>query len=186
MNVNASKLPAVLIFEPRVFRDARGYFMESFNENRYRDAGVKEKFVQDNISASNGPVMRGLHYQLKNPQGKLVSVLRGKVLDVVVDIRRGSPQFGQWIAEELSAENNKQIYVPPGFAHGFCVLSDEVIFHYKCTDYYNPQDEYGILWSDADLNIAWPQSTNFTLSGKDSQLPLLKDIPPAELPSFSA
>lgn len=184
MNIINTKLPPVLMIEPKTFKDGRGLFMEMYNENRYLAAGIAEKFVQDNLSHSKGPVVRGLHYQLKNPQGKLVSVLRGKVLDVVVDIRRGSPHFGQWIAVELSGENNKQIYIPSGFAHGFCTLSDEVIFHYKCTDYYNPQDEYGIQWSDAELGISWPVGEGASLSAKDLALPLLKDIPLEHLPAI--
>jgi dTDP-4-dehydrorhamnose 3,5-epimerase len=184
MKVLQTKLPEVSIFEPQVFKDSRGFFMEMYNEKRYLDAGVTEKFVQDNISTSSGPVLRGLHYQLKNPQGKLVSVLHGKVFDVVVDLRQGSPHFGQWIGTELSAENKWQIYVPPGFAHGFCTLSADVVFHYKCTDYYNPQDEYGVQWSDTDLKIDWPISETPRISPKDAVLPVLKDIAPHHFPTY--
>lgn len=186
MNIVSTTLPPVLIIEPKVFKDSRGSFMEMYNENRYFSAGITEKFVQDNLSYSGAQVVRGLHYQLKNPQGKLVSVLRGKVWDVVVDVRQGSPHFGQWISVELSDNNNRQVYVPPGFAHGFCTLTDEVIFHYKCTSYYNPQDEYGIQWSDPHLAISWPirERENVTLSIKDAALPWLQNIAKEYLPKM--
>lgn len=184
MNIIETKLAGVLILEPTVFRDNRGYFMEMYNGSRYQAAGLPEKFVQDNLSLSAKNIVRGLHYQIKNPQGKLVSVLRGKVFDVVVDLRQGSATFGQWLSVELSSDNNKQIYIPPGLAHGFCALSDEVLFHYKCTDYYNPQDEAGVQWSDSDLAIDWPLKDAASLSAKDAALPLLKDISSQKLPEY--
>lgn len=186
MKIINTKLPEVIILEPKVFKDGRGFFMEMYHENRYLEAGIPEKFVQDNVSASGKHVVRGLHYQLKNPQGKLVSVIRGKVFDVVVDLRQGSANYGQWTSLELSDENNRQVYVPPGFAHGFCTLSEDVIFHYKCTDYYNPQDEFGIQWSDADIGILWPKMENPILSAKDGILPLLKNVLPQNLPVYQA
>jgi dTDP-4-dehydrorhamnose 3,5-epimerase len=174
----------VLLLEPKVFKDHRGFFMELYSETRYRGAGMTENFVQDNLSVSIKNVVRGLHYQLNNPQGKLVSVLSGKALDVVVDIRRGSPHFGQWLSFELNDENCRQVYVPPGFAHGYCALSEKVIFHYQCTDYYRPDDEYSILWSDEDLGIAWQQQGEALVSPKDGAAPLLKNIPLEQLPVY--
>lgn len=184
MNIVPTSFPNVLRLEPKVFQDQRGRFLELYSETRYRKAGIAENFVQDNVSVSVKNVIRGLHYQLKNPQGKLVSVLSGKALDVVVDIRRGSPQFGKWLSFELSDENCHQVYVPPGFAHGYCALSDKVIFHYQCTDYYCPEDEYSILWSDADLGIDWRAQGERLISPKDAAAPSLNQVPPQQLPHY--
>jgi dTDP-4-dehydrorhamnose 3,5-epimerase len=159
--------------KPRVFTDDRGFFLETWQDNRYDTIGIKEKFVQDNWSRSTYGVLRGLHFQINQPQGKLVSVHRGSVYDVAVDIRKSSPTFGQWYGEILSDENHLQMYVPPGFAHGFCVMSDIADFVYKCTDYYNNKDEGGILWNDKKLAIKWPVD-NPIVSPKDKLLsPLL-------------
>jgi dTDP-4-dehydrorhamnose 3,5-epimerase len=167
LKITATRIPEVLLVEPQVFGDSRGYFFESWHAQKYADQGLSAQFVQDNQSRSHRGVLRGLHYQLEQPQGKLVSVLAGSVFDVAVDIRLGSPTFGQWVGEELSAENHRQLYIPPGFAHGFCVLSDTADFYYKCTDYYAPQYEHGLLWNDADIGIAWP-GDDFKVSEKDS------------------
>src|ERR1700722_1787830 len=144
MNVISTKLPEVCIFEPKIFNDERGYFFESFHSERYLQNDVNHSFIQDNFSHSKKNVLRGLHYQLKNPQGKLVFVTRGAVFDVAVDIRQGSPNFGRWVGAILNDQNHWQLYVPPGFAHGFCVLSDSADFVYKVTNYYDPESEYGI------------------------------------------
>ncbi|MFQ5356734.1 MAG: dTDP-4-dehydrorhamnose 3,5-epimerase [Mariprofundaceae bacterium] len=183
MKVIRTTIPDVLIIKPQVFGDARGFFMETFHAERYRDAGIPGPFVQDNFSRSVRNVLRGLHYQIRNPQGKLVQVLKGKVYDIAVDIRSGSPHFGRWVGVELSDENNTQFYVPPGFAHGFCVLSDTVDFAYKCTDYYDPEDEAGVCWNDPDIGIDWPLD-NPVLSSKDKIYPALKDVSSAKLPDF--
>jgi dTDP-4-dehydrorhamnose 3,5-epimerase len=172
MNVTRTAIPDVLIFEPRVFGDARGFFFESFNERAFRDlAGLDLRFVQDNHSRSARGVLRGLHYQLQQPQGKLVRVVRGAVFDVAVDIRRSSPTFGKWVGTELSEENHRQLWVPPGFAHGFLVLSDSADFLYKTTDYYAPQHERCIAWNDAGIGVAWPlaqaRAAQPALSAKD-------------------
>jgi dTDP-4-dehydrorhamnose 3,5-epimerase len=185
MNVINTSLPGVILIEPRVFTDARGYFFETFQDQRYQSFGIPSTFVQDNFSRSQCNVIRGLHYQLEYPQGKLIWVTRGRVLDVVVDIRVGSPRFGQSLTIELSDANHRQVYIPPGFAHGFCALSEEVDFIYKCTDYYHPPAERGILWSDADLKIAWPIS-NPIVNEKDQLYPKLKDVSPDQLPRYIA
>ena len=174
----------MLIIEPDVFGDQRGFFMETWNAKRYRDAGLDVEFVQDNLSFSNYGVLRGLHYQQPHSQGKLVYVLQGGVYDVAVDIRVGSPSFGQWQGVELSAENKRQFYIPEGFAHGFCVLSKTVLFAYKCTDFYNPQAEGGFMWNDPGLNIDWPVKDP-VLSDKDRKYPPLKDIKINMLPQWS-
>jgi dTDP-4-dehydrorhamnose 3,5-epimerase len=183
MKVTPTAHPEVLLIEPAVFRDARGYFLETFHADRYRAAGLPVDFVQDNHSHSSAGVLRGLHYQLRHPQGKLVRVVTGRVYDVAVDIRRGSPRFGQWTGIELSSDNHRQLYVPPGFAHGFCVLSETVDFLYKCTDVYVPGDEYGIAWNDPELGIDWPV-VDYVLSDKDRMLPGLRDS--ANLPEYRA
>ena len=184
MNIMQAKYPQVLELEPQVFKDNRGCFLELYSEKRYQAAGIAGVFVQDNLSVSLKNVVRGLHYQLKNPQGKLVSVLHGKAFDVVVDIRQGSPYFGQWLGFELSDEHYRQLFVPPGYAHGYCALSEQVIFHYQCTDYYTPGDEYAVLWSDPALRIAWPHQGQSVVSSKDAAAPLLKDLPPQNLPVY--
>ncbi len=168
MNVIASELPEVLIIEPKVFGDERGFFYESFNAKAFADAtGVNAQFVQDNHSRSQKGVLRGLHYQIENPQGKLVRVTAGKVLDIAVDIRRSSEHFGKWFGLELSAENAKQLWIPPGFAHGFVVLSDYAEFLYKTTDYYTPSAERCIRWDDRTLAIDWKLDEKPQLSAKD-------------------
>jgi len=181
MQVTKTNLEGVLIFEPKVFRDARGHFFETFQLERYKEYGIPEKFVQDNLSYSIKNVVRGLHYQLEKPQGKLVHVSKGCVLDVVVDIRKHSKTFGQTFCLELSDENHKQLYIPPGFAHGYCTLSDTATFIYKCTDYYHPPAERGIIWNDPDLNIKWPVH-HAVLSPKDMEYKRLKDVPREDLP----
>ena len=184
MKVIETSLPGVLLIEPKVFGDRRGFFLETFQADRYRQAGIELDFVQDNLSRSSEGVLRGLHYQLNYPQGKLVSVITGAVFDVSVDIRHGSPTFGQWYGAELSEDNHRQLYVPPGFAHGFCVLSETVDFQYKCTDYYHPEDEVGVLWNDTSIGIEWPV-TNPVLSDKDKILLPLADIPVGKLPQYA-
>ncbi len=184
MKVTQTKLPGVLIIEPDVFGDARGFFIETFSGKRYEEAGLSQPFVQDNVSFSTKGALRGLHFQNPHAQGKLVQVLSGEVLDVAVDIRVGSPNFGQWFGETLSAENHKQMYIPPGFAHGFCVVSDTALFSYKCTDYYSPTTEGGIIWNDPDIGITWPINAPL-VSKKDAGYPRLKDIPKDKLPVLS-
>ncbi|VVM57210.1 dTDP-4-dehydrorhamnose 3,5-epimerase [Pseudomonas fluorescens] len=176
MNVVPTDLPGVLIIEPKVFGDERGFFYESFNARSFKEAtGLDVQFVQDNHSRSQKGVLRGLHYQLENTQGKLVRVTAGEVLDVAVDIRRSSPHFGQWVAVRLSAENHRQMWVPEGFAHGFVVLSDFAEFLYKTTDYYTPSAERSIRWDDPDLAIDWQLDAAPQLSGKDQVATLFKD-----------
>lgn len=175
MNITPTALPDVLLIEPRVFGDARGFFFESWNEKTYRDAGIREDFVQDNHSRSARGVLRGLHYQIRQPQGKLVRVIAGSIFDVVVDVRRGSPSFGRHATVTLSAETHNQLWVPAGFAHGFCVTSDNAEVLYKTTDFYAPEHERTILWNDPDLGIAWPLEAAPTLSAKDAGGALLKN-----------
>ncbi|ATB40562.1 dTDP-4-dehydrorhamnose 3,5-epimerase [Cystobacter fuscus] len=175
-------LPEVLLLEPKRFGDNRGFFMEMFHAKRYAELGIPGPFVQDNFSRSSRGILRGLHFQEPHAQGKLVQVLAGAVYDVAVDIRRGSPTFGRWVGVELSADNRRQLWVPAGFAHGFCVLSESVDFHYKCTDFYSPSSEHCIAWNDPDLGIPWPV-TSPVLSAKDSAAPRLKDAP--LLPSYA-
>ena len=169
MKVTRLAIPDVVLIEPKVFGDARGFFFESFNQKAFNEAtGTNHQFVQDNHSRSAKGVLRGLHYQIQQPQGKLVRVVRGAVFDVAVDIRKSSPTFGRWVGAELSEDNQHQLLVPPGFAHGFLVLSDMADFLYKTTDYYAPQYERSILWNDSDLNIDWPIGEPI-LSNKDRQ-----------------
>ncbi|HHK60620.1 MAG TPA: dTDP-4-dehydrorhamnose 3,5-epimerase [Desulfobacterales bacterium] len=185
MKVIPTDLPGVVLLEPKVFGDHRGFFLETFQQERYRQAGVDLPFVQDNHSRSRRGVLRGLHFQLRHPQGKLVQVMRGEVFDVAVDIRRGSPTFGRWFGAVLSDENHRQLYIPPGFAHGFCVLSEEVDFFYKCTEYYHPEDEDGVFWRDPAIGIDWPIAEPL-LSERDASLPLLADMAPERLPVYGA
>lgn len=185
MNVIKTELEGVLIFEPKVFGDARGFFTETYNQQRYAEAGLDVVFVQDNVSRSRRGVLRGLHYQNPNGQGKLVQVLEGEVLDVAVDIRVGSPTFGKSIAVRLSDKDFRQMYIPTGFAHGFCVLSDTVLFAYKCTTFYDPSAEGGVLWNDPDLAIDWGFD-NPSLSEKDKLNRRLKDIPVDKLSCYGA
>lgn len=175
MKIIETSLPGVLIIEPAVFGDERGFFVESFQANRYRDAGITLPFVQDNHSRSRKGVLRGLHFQRTRPQGKLVRASRGAVFDVAADVNPASPTFGQYVGITLSDENHRQIWIPPGYAHGFCVLTEVADFEYKCTDLYYPDDEDGVRWNDPDLNIDWPIGTPL-LSTKDQALPLLKDL----------
>ena len=168
MKVTPTSIPDVLVIEPKVFGDARGFFYESFNQKAFNEAtGLNLNFVQDNHSRSSKGVLRGLHYQIQQPQGKLVRVVRGAVFDVAVDIRKGSPTFGQWVGMELSEENHQQLWIPAGFAHGFMVTSDSAEFLYKTTDYYAPEHERCIAWDDPDIGIQWPSDVNPQLSPKD-------------------
>jgi dTDP-4-dehydrorhamnose 3,5-epimerase len=166
MRVTPLCLPEVLLVEPDVFTDSRGFFMETFHSGKYAEQGLPAVFLQDNHSRSVRGALRGLHYQLHQPQGKLMWVVRGEVFDVVVDIRQRSPGFGKWVGVVLSEENQRQIYIPPGFAHGFCTLSEEADFLYKCTELYAPGDEYGIAWDDPDIAVEWPQ-LDYLISDKD-------------------
>ena len=183
MKLIETSLPGALIIEPQVFGDSRGFFYESYNKGKWRDAGIDADFVQTNVSRSARGVLRGLHYQWPNPQGKLVSVLEGEVYDVAVDIRRGSPTFGQSAAVMLTADNHRHFWVPEGFAHGFCVLSEFATFTYQCTALYDARADAGIRWNDAELAIDWPLSEPL-LSDKDRRTPLLKDVAPERLPVF--
>jgi dTDP-4-dehydrorhamnose 3,5-epimerase len=180
MNVIHCEIQGLLVLEPKVFGDARGFFMETWNQRRYREAGIEANFVQDNISVSGRGILRGLHFQNPNAQGKLVSVLQGEVFDVAVDLRRQSPTFGQWHGTNLSGENKRQFFIPPGFAHGFVVLSETAMFHYKCSDFYSPQDEVTLRWNDAAVGIDWPLKEPL-LSEKDQRGLLLSDIPAQKL-----
>ncbi|MCD6239346.1 MAG: dTDP-4-dehydrorhamnose 3,5-epimerase [Thermotogae bacterium] len=170
-------IEGLYIIEPRVFPDERGFFMESYNKRKFEEIGLTMDFVQDNHSRSRRGVLRGLHFQLLHPQGKLVRVTRGEVFDVAVDIRKGSLTFGKWYGLILSEENKKMFYIPEGFAHGFLVLSDEADFLYKCTDYYYPDEDDGIIWNDPDIGIDWPlDGIEPILSGKDRKRPRLKEL----------
>ncbi len=168
-------LPGVLLVEPDVWRDERGFFLESYHAGKYRDGGIPLPFVQDNHSRSARGTLRGLHAQWRKPQGKLVRVLQGEIFDVAVDVKPGSPTFGQWVGATLNSENHLQIWVPAGHLHGFCVLSETAEVEYKCTDVYDPGGEVGVAWSDPDIGIEWPVRTP-VLSGKDAAAPLLKDV----------
>lgn len=171
-----TEIPGLVIIEPKVFGDDRGFFMETWQQEEFEKAGISGPFVQDNHSKSRKGVLRGLHFQRENTQGKLVRVLSGTVFDVGIDLRPNSPTFGQWHGVELSGENRRQFYVPPGFGHGFLVTSDEAEFVYKCTDYYNPGADGGVIWNDSTLNIQWPVlDVDFTLSEKDQKLPGLQE-----------
>jgi dTDP-4-dehydrorhamnose 3,5-epimerase len=180
MKVLTCDISGLLIIEPTVFGDARGFFLETWNLLRYREAGIAEDFVQDNVSFSRRGILRGLHSQNPKPQGKLLEVLQGEVFDVAVDIRRNSPTFGKWHGLMLSGENKRQFYVPPGFAHGFAVLSETALFHYKCTEFYSPKDEMALRWNDPDIGIKWPLKDPL-LSERDAKGLLLRDAPPERL-----
>jgi dTDP-4-dehydrorhamnose 3,5-epimerase len=182
VKVETTPIPGVLVIEPKRFGDARGFFVEQFHSKRYAEHGISGPFVQDNYSRSAKGTLRGLHYQLPHAQGKLVQVVAGAVWDVAVDIRRGSPAFGKWFGLELSAENGRQLWVPPGLAHGFCVTSDSADFVYKCTDFYSPESERGVAWNDPELGITWPVEHPI-LSKKDEAAARLKDAAP--LPVFT-
>lgn len=182
MRVTETPLKGVMLVEVDVFPDPRGYFLEICHAKKYAASGVPGPFVQSNFSKSVRGTLRGLHYQIKHAQGKLVSVVEGRVFDVAVDIRKGSPTFGQWYGVELSVENRRQLYIPIGFAHGFCVLSETAGMIYNCTDFYSPQDERGIIWNDPDLGIAWPVSHPL-LSAKDQSYKTLAEMA-GELPAY--
>jgi dTDP-4-dehydrorhamnose 3,5-epimerase len=183
VNIIKTTLPGVIEIEPDVYADKRGFFMETYHQLRYKDCGIDRTFVQDNLSFSLRGTLRGLHFQYPRAQAKFIQALKGEVFDVVVDIRQGSPHFGQWAGAILSDQNKRQLYVPEGFAHGFCVLSERALVHYKCSDFYAPESEGGILWSDPDLNIDWPLKTP-VLSEKDSRYRFLRDLPADRLPIF--
>lgn len=172
MDIISTPIDGVLLLKPKVFRDNRGFFVETWQKKRYEEAGIRLPFVQDNHSSSVRNVLRGIHFQIAHPQGKLISISLGRVYDVAVDLRPGSPTFGQWYGAELTAENQHQLWLAPGMGHGFCVLSDTAHFHYKCTDYYTPGDEGTIAWNDPDLAIAWPVPDP-VLSAKDAAAPTL-------------
>jgi dTDP-4-dehydrorhamnose 3,5-epimerase len=183
MKIISTRFEEVKIIEPRVFSDPRGCFLETYQADRYRQGGIECAFVQDNLSYSLKATLRGLHYQRPHAQDKLVYVIKGEVFDVVVDIRNGSPTFGQWEGVCLSADNHRQLYVPAGFAHGFCVLSDDAVFSYKCSDYYAPVAEHGIIWNDPDIGIQWPLESPL-LSEKDGRYPRLGEVAEEELPDY--
>ena len=175
MRFEPLSIPEVIRIEPRVFRDARGFFLESWHEQKFAENGLPARFVQDNHSRSARGTLRGLHMQVAFAQGKLVRCVAGEVFDVAVDVRPGSRTFGQWVGETLSAENFRQLWVPPGFLHGFCVTSESAEIQYKCTELYHPEDELGVLWNDPDLAIRWPIAEPL-LSAKDAALPRLRDV----------
>ncbi len=174
MKFTPTSLADVILIEPVVYRDSRGYFMETYREDIFNNGGINANFVQDNQAKSTRGVLRGLHYQLEYPQGKLIRVLQGDIFDVAVDIRKSSPNFGKWVGEILSAENKKQLYIPPGFAHGYCVLSEDAEITYKCTEIYHKEDDRGIIWNDDDIRIEWPIE-NPILSEKDLYQPKLRN-----------
>jgi dTDP-4-dehydrorhamnose 3,5-epimerase len=177
MNVIETKISGLLIIEPKVFGDERGFFVETYNELRYKEMGISGDFVQDNLSKSKKGVLRGLHYQAPPfEQGKLVTVLSGAVLDVAVDIRHGSPTFGEYVSVELTAENKKQFWIPAGFAHGFVTLEDDTVFAYKCTNIYSPENDRGVKYDDPAIGIEWPDVGELTISEKDQNQPILQDI----------
>lgn len=180
MIITNTTLPGVLLIAPRLFKDQRGHFLETYQAQRYSEYGIPDEFVQDNLSCSLRRVLRGLHYQLGRPQGKLVMVADGEIYDVAVDIRKGSSTFGKWVGSNLSSDNYQQIYIPQGFAHGFCVISERATVIYKCTDYYAPSEERGIRWDDPALAITWPVSDPI-VSDKDQAYPFLAELPPDQL-----
>lgn len=175
MNITETNIPDVLLLKPEVYRDDRGFFLETYREEHLHNRGVQTHFVQDNLSKSQQNTVRGLHYQIEQPQDKLLMVMQGRILDVAVDLRKNSPAFGEHTAVELSSENKHQLFIPKGFAHGFSVLSTEALVYYKCSDYYFPEGERGLRWSDPKLGIDW-QVEDPIISEKDQQQPLLEDI----------
>jgi len=183
MKIERTALPGVIEIVTDVFADKRGFLMETYQQKRYIDSGIRCTFVQDNLSLSARHTLRGLHFQHPHSQAKLVQALQGEIFDVVVDVRRGSPRFGRWLGTLLSEQNRHQLFVPEGFAHGFCVLSETALVHYKCSDLYAPECEGGILWSDPELNIDWPVK-NPLVSEKDSRYPFLKALPVERLPGY--
>lgn len=187
MKITETPLPGVMLLEPRVFGDERGFFLETYRESWQESLGVPGGFVQDNHSRSSKGVLRGLHYQLNRPQGKLVRVTRGRVFDVAVDIRLGSPHFGRWFGVELDDVDHRMLYIPPGFAHGFVVVSEQADFVYKCTEYYDALSDRGIAWDDPELAIAWPlEGLTPQISAKDATHPRLDKQEPAQLPRFES
>ncbi len=177
IKVTETPIEGLVVIEPSVFGDDRGYFMETYNQEVFKDHGLDMEFIQDNESKSKKGVLRGLHFQKEFPQGKLVRVTKGSVWDVGVDLRKDSPTYGQWYGVELSDDNKKMFYIPEGFAHGFLVLSDEAVFNYKCTNLYHPEFDGGIRWNDPDVNVKWPEiDTEILLSDKDQNQPFLEDI----------
>ena len=181
MQIKTTTLEGIVIIESEVFDDSRGYFMETYHADRYYNAGVQASFVQDNLSFSTKGTLRGLHFQIRRPQAKLVQAVTGEIFDVVVDIRPGSKTFGQWSGIRLSAHNKRQVFIPAGFAHGFCVLSQTAHFLYKCSEFYNPEDEGGIIWSDPSIGIQWPIGEP-SISEKDRRFPSLSELSPDQLP----
>lgn len=177
MKITEFKIEGLKLIEPKIVRDSRGFFKESWNQKAYEEIGIKDFFVQDNLSFSKRGVLRGLHFQNPHPQGKLVSVLQGEVFDVAVDLRKNSPTFGEWQGVTLSSENYLQFWVPPGFAHGFLVCSETALFTYKCTNFYAPSAEYGIRWDDSQIGIIWPEVGELQFSEKDEKTFLLKELP---------
>lgn len=184
MQVTAAKIPGLLIIDPVVHGDARGFFVETYSRDRYAEAGVSGDFVQDNLSSSRRGILRGLHLQHPRGQGKLCSVIEGEVFDVAVDVRIGSPSFGKWEGVTLSSDNKRQLYIPPGFAHGLCIMSERALFSYKCTDFYSAENEIGVAWNDEDIGIEWPINAPL-LSDKDRANPKLRDISPDRLPRYA-
>ncbi|QTA85753.1 dTDP-4-dehydrorhamnose 3,5-epimerase [Desulfonema magnum] len=180
MNIITTSIEGILVIEPKVFKDNRGFFMETYQQHRYSEFGINHTFVQDNLSFSARGTLRGLHFQVTRPQAKLVQAITGEIFDVAVDIRPGSPTFGKWTGIHLSEQNKRQLFIPEGFAHGFCVLSEIAHFLYKCSDVYQPDDEGGILWSDPDIGIDWPVK-NPVISDKDRKYPHLSDLLPEQL-----
>lgn len=183
MKITTSPIEGILIIEPKIFNDKRGFFMETYNQARYNESGINATFVQDNLSYSQKNTLRGLHFQIKHPQAKLIQVISGEIFDVAVDLRPGFATFGKWTGFYLSSENRRQVFIPEGFAHGFCVLSESALFHYKCSDFYAQDDEGGIIWSDPDIGIEWPVQ-NPIISEKDKQYHKLSNLTADELPSF--
>lgn len=183
MKITATAIKEVLLVEPQLYGDRRGWFLETYQRQRYAAAGIDATFVQDNISFSQRGILRGLHFQHPRGQAKLLQVLDGEIFDVAVDVRRGSPTFGRWVGVTLSADKPRQLYIPKGFAHGFCVLSATALFMYKCDDVYAPQHENGLRWNDPDLAIDWPVKSP-VLSDRDQAFPALKDILPERLPAY--
>jgi len=185
MQVRQTGLAGLMLIEPKCFRDERGFFLETFQQSRYRAAGIVDKFVQDNHSRSSKGVVRGLHFQVRFPQAQIVTVMRGKIFDAVVDLRRWSATFGRWFGAELSDEGARQLYMAPGFAHGFCVLSEVADLHYKASRLYDPADEGGVIWNDQDIGIHWPVA-NPIVSRRDSAYPSLRQLDHSRLPHRAA
>ena len=183
MKIITGSIEGILIIEPKTFKDKRGFFMETYNQKRYNESGINATFVQDNLSYSLKNTLRGLHFQNEHPQAKLIQVISGEIFDVAVDLRPSSFTFGKWTGVHLSDENRRQVFIPEGFAHGFCVLSEFALFYYKCSDFYAPDDEGGIIWSDPDIGIKWPV-INPIISEKDKQYHKLSGLNADQLPSF--